>query len=350
MTSSVMVSCHPGVVRADRLLSLVYLLKARGMTSAPELARLLEVSPRTILRDVEALSVAGVPVYSQPGRGGGIALLPGYRTDVSGLSEREASALFAAIAAPGADALGLGEALTSALRKIMAAVPDAHRPSAARLSERVVIDTTGWLPRPDEPTLAAAQEAVLGDRRARIRYQGRKDDAATTRTVDPYGLLHSGGSWFVVAGHDGRTRFYRLARISAIEVLDEPAVRPEGLDLRAVWAERRRGYQATLRPLTVEMWVRPRRIADLSTRAVGAIEGIDPTGWPAPGGGAPDWTAVRAGFGDVSHAWAVLRDLDADAVVVAPADLRERVLSRARATVAVYGDEDHRRCEWGEPT
>lgn len=322
-------------MRADRLLSLVYLLKARGMTSAPELARLLEVSPRTVLRDVEALSAAGVPVYSQPGRGGGIGLLPGYRTDVSALSEQEGAALFAAIAAPGADALGLGDALASALRKIMAALPDAHRPSAARLAERVVIDTGGWLPRREEPLLALAQEAVLGDWRVEFVYQGRSDAAPSRRTVDPYGLLHSGGVWYLAAGHRGNPRFYRLARMTQLRVLDQVAARPDGLDLRRLWAERRAAFRSAFTPLEVDLWVRPGRLGDLAGRS-GEVTRPDVAEWPVPATSG-DWAGVRASFGDVSHAWHVIRELEDDVVVVAPAELQERAVERAQAVLARYG-------------
>src|SRR5581483_12003764 len=163
-------------MRADRLLSLLMLLQVRGSITARELAERLEVSVRTIYRDVEALSAAGVPVYAERGRHGGIALLPGYRTDVTGLTQDEARALFV-LAARGAHTdLGLDGALGSALRKVMAALPAPHRPVAELTSERILVDPTRWLSPAHPPTdLAVLQTAVFADRRLRITYRHGND-------------------------------------------------------------------------------------------------------------------------------------------------------------------------------
>lgn len=327
-------------MRADRLLTLMYLLKARGKISSAELAAELEVSPRTILRDVQALSTAGIPVYSETGRGGGICLLPGHRTDVSALSEEEAGALFAAIAAPGADALGLGDALTSALRKLMAALPDRHRPSAAKVSERIVIDTGGWLPRHHEPWLELSMEAVLEDRRLTILYQGRHNATASERTVDPYGLLNSSGVWYLVAAHHGQPRFYRMARISQATVLKEPSHRPADVNVRELWHQHRERYRKDFTPTDTEMWIRQSRLGDLAGSAVSPLREADSHEWPPAPATAQDWVPIRARFGDISHAWQVVRGLDADAVVISPVDLRDQVRRRASEVLSAYSDVD----------
>ena len=175
-------------MKSDRLLSILLLLQTRGRVPAHELAERLEVSVRTIYRDVEALSSAGVPVYAERGRYGGIELLAGFRTDVTGLTADESRALFI-LAAQGAHAaLGLDAALGSALRKVMAALPAPHRPAAEVASRRILVDATRWKggPRP-AVDLDTLQDAVFADRRLRLRYRHSGDREPNTYTVDPYG-------------------------------------------------------------------------------------------------------------------------------------------------------------------
>jgi len=233
-------------VRADRLLQIVGLLRQHGRLSAPELARRLEVTPRTVLRDVEALSTAGVPVVAERGRSGGFSLLPGYRPAVDELTAAEVQALLLAGRVP-LESVGLSGPLASALRKVAGSVPPEHGRSADRVSDRVVVDAAGWWSSPAEdrpdgragagpadhfPTL---QQAVLGDRRLRLTYRPRDPAGAGVRTVDPYGLLQAAGVWYLVAAHRGRPRAYRVSRVLAATVLDEPSRRPPDLDLRALW-------------------------------------------------------------------------------------------------------------------
>lgn len=151
-------------MRADRLLSIIWLLRAHEKLSTGELADLLEVSRRTIMRDIDALSAAGVPVYSERGPHGGIRLLPGYRTDVTALSSEESRALFAGVTAWGAESLGLGDALASGLRKLLAAVPDGNRQSTADVSSRIVVDPQGWMPQ-----TAAEQTGTIFSNRPKCR-------------------------------------------------------------------------------------------------------------------------------------------------------------------------------------
>lgn len=190
----------PDPVKADRLLSILLLLQTRGRVPAHELAERLEVSVRTIYRDVEALSAAGVPVYAERGRHGGIELLAGFRTDVTGLTADESRALFV-LAAQGAHAaLGLDAALGSALRKVMAALPAPHRPAAETTGRRILVDSARWKRGPQEPVdLDALQDAVFTDRRLRLRYRHGGDTEPRTYTVDPYGLVSKAGVWYLVA-------------------------------------------------------------------------------------------------------------------------------------------------------
>lgn len=240
-------------MRADRLLQIVSLLRTHDRLSANQLAVRLEVTARTILRDMEALSAAGVPVYAERGRDGGFALVPGYRPAVENLTGAEVEAvLLAGVGDLGR--LGRGTDLSRALRKITDAVgPDLAR-SAERVSDRIVIDPTGWFGQGENelPLFGVVQHATLGDRRLRLRYRGRNQTEAVDRTVDPYGLLQAGLSWYLIAAHRGRPHTYRIERIESATELREPAHRPADLDLRAVWQQLRTEYS---RPPTLALRV-----------------------------------------------------------------------------------------------
>src|SRR5947209_21216 len=216
------------------------MLQAHRRLSARDLAGRLEVSERTIHRDVEALSAAGVPVYAERGRHGGIALLPGYRTDVSGLTAPEARALFVFAGRGTLADLGLEGDLRSALRKLLSVLPEPHRPGAEQAAGRVVVDPRAWMrSRERLPHLAVVQDAVWRDRRLRLRYRRPGAPDAVERLLDPYGLVAKAGTWYLVAADAGEPRLYRVSRIEAAEATEEPADRPPGLDLEALWEDLR---------------------------------------------------------------------------------------------------------------
>ena len=202
-------------MKSGRLLEILLLLQARGQVTAAELAERLEVSPRTVYRDAEALSSAGVPIYTERGRGGGIRLLPGYRTDVSGLTQDEARALFVLTTGGAQEDLGLGTAARSAILKVMRAVPEPFRPAATATSQRILVDPAGWMRAPDPVgELGVLQAAVFTDRRVRLRYRSSGQRAArATRVVDPYGLVCKAGIWYLVADSGGEPRLFRVSRV-----------------------------------------------------------------------------------------------------------------------------------------
>ena len=190
-------------MRSDRLLSLLLILQARGRVTAPAVATDLEVSVRTVYRDVEALSAAGVPVWTEQGRGGGIALMPGYRTDMTGLTAEESRALVALTGRAVPDDLGMGSALAAAVHKLVAAVPASHRAAAEQARDRVLVDHAGWYRHDTEaPQLPVIQEAVWDDRRLRVRYR-HGDGETADYLLDPYGLVVKAGVWYLVAATAG---------------------------------------------------------------------------------------------------------------------------------------------------
>jgi len=228
-------------MRASRLVSILLILQTRGRITARELADTLEVSVRTIYRDVEALGAAGVPIYGESGREGGYRLLDGYRTRLTGLTVDEARSVFLT-GLPGAAAdLGLGAAVTAAKLKLLAALPAEQRASAELMWQRFQLDPLGWYRDAEaNPYLAAAVEATWSQRRVWMRYVRWAAPSETTRTVEPYGVVLKAGTWYLVANHAGAVRSYRVSRIQDLRVLPERFERPEGFDLAGYW----RGYLA----------------------------------------------------------------------------------------------------------
>ena len=322
-----MYPCESSRVRADRLLSLVLLLRHRGRMTAAALARELEVSTRTVLRDVEALSAAGIPVYAERGRDGGFALLPGFSTDLTGLTHDEAVALLTSPSRATSDALGMGPAFSSAMAKLVAAMPDVARERATGAAERVLVRRGGLLGDPDtEDHLVAVQQAVFAGHRLRICYPSR-GDAPTWRTIDPIGLVSAAGRWYLMATHDGADRTYRVSRITGTEDTGEPAARPEGIDLEALWLARRSEFRATRHGIAVQLRVSPDRRDEVVRTAV-AVDAEGPDGAGA--------VLVDLRFGDLIHAERVIWPLVPDVEVLGPADLRAAVHARAAAVAGAH--------------
>src|SRR5919107_78856 len=297
-------------MRADRLLSLVLLLRHRGRMTAAQLARELEVSSRTVMRDVEALSAAGIPVYAELGRDGGFALLPGFTTDLTGLTHDEALALLTAQSRATPEALGLGPAFAAAVRKVIAAMPDSARRTAVDAADRVLAGQAGWLSEPEaDAHLAAVRRAVFAGRRLRLRYAAG-DEPARWRTVDPVGLVEAGGRWYLLATRDGAERTYRLSRVEAVEEVDEPAHRGPDVDLEEVWRRRRAAFTSVLPRTAATVRVRTTRRPEL---AAACIEITD----ERPDG--PDHVRVEVAFGDLHHAERVGWMLGDAAEALAPA-------------------------------
>lgn len=286
MTSPVVYSGIFSRMRADRLVALVLLLRRRGRLSASELADELEVSTRTVLRDIDALSMAGVPVYAERGRHGGFDLLPGFRTELTGLNHEESLALLAAGSRRGVQVFGLGSALASAMLKVFDALPKEIRDTAAAAAERLLIDPEiDLLSRriaPEEvpeSILAAIRQAVLNGHKLRIRYAA-VDRPAEWRTVDPVGLVAVYERMYLLATRSGADRTYRLSRVTAAEELAEPAQRPERVDLERVWKERSTDFLADGDRVTVMLRVNPKQREALAKIALAvSAEEAGADGW-----------------------------------------------------------------------
>jgi predicted DNA-binding transcriptional regulator YafY len=223
------------LVRADRLVAIVLLLQTHGQMTVGDLAERLEVSERTIRRDLEGLSGAGVPVYPQRGRGGGWALLGGHRIDLSGLTAEEAQALFL-VAGPNAlVGVGVEPGVKSALRKLLAALPAPFREQVSAAGNAVLVDPVGWGRKSDQsPHLATLRNAVLAGVQVDMSY-AKPGQEASPRRVHPYGLVSKGGTWYLLAGAEAGLRTFRLSRVRAVTPTEELVERPEDFDLAEAW-------------------------------------------------------------------------------------------------------------------
>jgi predicted DNA-binding transcriptional regulator YafY len=299
--------------------------------TASELAETLEVSQRTIYRDIEALSAAGVPVYSEPGRNGGCQLIDGYRTRLTGLTAKEAQALFAAGVTGPIGQLGLGTVLGAAQLKLLAALPKDLADSAASAQQRFHFDAPGWfrLGR-NEPHLASLATAVWDERRVAVRYHHPGAPEPAARNLEPHGLVSKAGVWYLVARRDGELRTYRVSRVKEVEVLDEHFERAEDFDLVAYWG----ASVASFESVTPQVEVR----VIATERGLNALRRLT-----RPYGQAMDFTVVGAGrhecvaaFDSLDDAYYELLRVGHEVEVIAPEPLRNRLAETARAMTAIY--------------
>lgn len=328
-------------MRADRLVSLLLLLQARGRMTARQLAGELEVTLRTVYRDVAALQAAGVPVYGRAGPDGGYGLLDGYHTRLTGLTGTEAAALFlAGLPGPAAE-LGLGAVATTAALKLMAALPASLRTRAGQAAARFHLDAPGWYREAEPvPHLAGIATAVWDARAVRVRYRRWKAPEEVTRVLRPYGLVLKAGRWYLVAGHDDpgghgdRVATYRVAQILDLAVLDEPIHPPDGFDLPGYW----RGYLAEFdaRRYSGEAVIRLSpagrdRAGHLFDAA--AARALDRTASVPDAGG---WIRAVVPIESVAHAAGELLRLGAEVEVLAPDVLRDRIAATVAALGRIY--------------
>ncbi|MFF7995613.1 helix-turn-helix transcriptional regulator [Kitasatospora xanthocidica] len=307
-------------MRASRLVTLLLLLQNRGRMTAEQLAGELEVSVRTVYRDVQALAAAGIPLYGDAGHAGGYRLVDGYRTRLTGLTADEAQAAFLA-ALPGAAAeLGLGEALAAAQLKLRAALPAELREHAGRIQERFLLDAPGWYGDADDtPHLAAVASAVWARRAVVLRYRRWRAPEEIERRVEPYGLVLKAGRWYLVAGGPTGTRTYRVDQIVELRETEEEFAVPDGFDLGGYWVGSLADFRARLH--TGEALV---RLTPEGARRLGVASGGE------------GWTEARVPIESVDHAHGEFLRLGADVEVLEPAELRDRIAATVRALAARY--------------
>ncbi|NXY95304.1 YafY family transcriptional regulator [Streptomyces sp. BR123] len=321
-------------MKSSRLVTILLLLQTRGRMTAAALARELEVSVRTVYRDVDALAAAGIPLYGDAGHRGGYRLLDGYRTRLTGLSSTEAEALFlTGIPGPAAE-LGLGRALSAAQLKLRAALPRELRAQADLMRSRFHLDAPGWYARNAEvPFLPRVADAVWRGRVVEVRYRRWKEPTDVERRLRPYGLVLKAGRWYVVAASDPERppRTYRVDQILGLTVTDEECVPPAGFDLAAHWEQAREDFRARLYRGQAEVRLSPRGVTRLNADDAAAV---------AAGGG-PDperdgWTRAVLPVESPEHAVAAYLALGTDIEVLGPPELRTLIADTAAAVAAQY--------------
>ena len=317
-------------MRADRLLSILMIMQLRNRTTAGELAKQLEVSERTIYRDIEALESAGVPIVTERGRSGGLQLVDGYQTRLTGLSGQEAEALPFAEIGFAASALGLDAAAGAARLKVLAALPSLGRERAVRASERFHLDPAEWYQRPAiSPCLKPLAAAVWADQTVAIDYEswrGRK-----VLVLEPLGLVLKAGAWYIVARSRKRHAIYRVENIHSIRVLEKKNTPRRNFRLAQVWHEEVARFEASLRRAQATVRVHDAamsRVSRLGADAAEAIRAAKPDG--------KGWRTATIWIESVQHAAGLLLGFDRDIEVLSPQALRRELAIRALRVTALY--------------
>jgi predicted DNA-binding transcriptional regulator YafY len=319
-------------MRASRLVSLLLLLQSRGGQTAAELARELEVSVRTIHRDVDALSASGVPIYADRGPHGGIRLVDGYRTRLTGMTADEAEALFlSGLPGPAAE-LGLGTVVAAARLKVLASLPVELRARASRLVERFHLDAAAWY-HADEPVplLGPLSEAVWENQRIQIGYD--RGDKTVDRILEPLGLVLKAGVWYLIAGADGQPRTYRVSRVQRVVQLEERFERPDAFDLAAFWTESSSAYERDTPRIEVVLRIAPDRLPRLNgvigDRPFDTLERLDA---PDPDG----WLRVRVTLDWPNEVVSQILAVGPQCELLEPAELRSRIAEQAYRLASHY--------------
>lgn len=320
------------LVRASRLLSVLLLLQSRGRMTARALASEMGVSVRTILRDVEHLGEAGVPVTAERGRAGGFALMEGWRTRLTGLTSDEARALFLGGLPGPARELGLGEALASAQLKLLATLPEGWQLDARRVGVRFHLDPVPWYRTAAKADhLSAVSHAVWNERRLRLRYESWKGEV--DRSVDPLGLVLKAGEWYLVARSGGEPRTYRVSSILDLSPGEGRFARPASFDLARYWAEstarfEREIYRATavLRVTSVGM----KRLRLWSAAVAAAV------GRARPPRGRRGRVRVTIPIESIESAASEILRMGPEVEVLEPRELRDRLVAAAEGVLRLY--------------
>ena len=319
-------------MRADRLISILLLLQARGRMTAADLSIELEVSERTIYRDLEALSMAGVPLYSEHGPGGGYSLLDSYRTTLTGLNEAEVRTLFlSGVYAPLAD-LGLAEALEVALLKLSAALPEAQQRRAERMRQRIYLDAVPWFQtRESVPHLQRLQEAIWHDQRICITYR-RSDSQVLEYVINPYGLVAKSSIWYVVAARDDEMRVFRVSRILTLSLTGEGFDRPADFDLSAYWGEWCRQFEDSRQRYPVTLRISPALVPHLPDIWGEWVRPLLEEGTRTEDG----WCQIVVNYERPEYSYGHILSLGSQIEVIDPPELRQKIIEIAASVVHFY--------------
>jgi predicted DNA-binding transcriptional regulator YafY len=319
-------------LRADRLLSIMLILQAQGKTTTVALAETLEVSRRTILRDIEALSIAGVPVHAEAGHGGGVYLDEHYRVSLTGLKEAEVRALFVSTRPGPLQDVGLGQAAEATLLKLFAALPSLHRQEAERMQQRLHLDPAWWWHKGDTlPWLETLRAAVFNDYRVRVRYE-RGDGHVVERILEPYSLVAKASVWYVIARREDELRTYRVSRFLAVEIMQERFERDPAFHLAQYWHTHAAEFVANLPSLAFTLRLTPAGLQFLKLYASGRYTLRDTTADEAT-------PIVDVRLSSLEEARMLILGLGTDAEIIEPHALREVIAQYLTQLLAWFKDQ-----------
>ena len=317
------------------MFSIVLLLQAHHQLTSRDLASRLEVSERTIHRDMDALSGAGIPVVAARGLGGGWSLLGEYRTDLTGFTETEIQSLFVTKPAKLLADLDLEKAADGAMLKLLACLPATFRAGAERARQRIPFDLSGWSRREEAvPFLPILQEALWLERKLRITYARGEDCDAVQRVIEPFGLVAKGSVWYLVGSVDGSVRSYRVSRIVRAEVLNEHAAIPVDFDLASYWEQSSSTFRSNVPNYTATFLVAPEVWQRL--RFAGRFARVTETDETDARG----WRKAVVGFDVEEMACEYAVSFGPKLEVIEPATLREKVIRMVQATLESYTKHD----------
>jgi predicted DNA-binding transcriptional regulator YafY len=319
-------------MRADRLLSIMLILQAQGKTTTLALAERLEVSRRTILRDIEALSIAGVPIHTEAGHGGGVYLDEHYRVSLTGLKEAEVRALFVSTRPGPLRDVGLEQAAKGTLLKLFAALPSLHRQEAERMQQRIHLDPAWWWYKGETlPHLDMLRVAVFADVCVKVRYE-RGDGEVVERILEPYSLVAKASVWYLIARRNGELRTYRVSRFVVVEMLDTHFERDEAFDLALYWHNHTTEFVAGLPYFAFTVRVSAARLQFLNWYASEryAIRETNSNG---------TMLVIDLRLSSLEEARMLMLGLGTDAEIIEPDTLREAVVLQAQQIVEKFSPE-----------
>jgi predicted DNA-binding transcriptional regulator YafY len=325
-------------MESSRLLRILLLLQLRGRMSAQDLSEELEVSVRTIYRDMEALGMAGVPVYADTGPGGGYRLIEGWRTELTGLTFEEAESLFlTGLPGPAAE-LGLGAVVAATELKLASALPPELRGRATRIRERFHLDAPGWFEDTEPVThLAPVAEAVWRQRRVHVRYRRWKGEVQ--RDLDPLGIVLKGGLWYLVARAEHAVHTYRVSRILELDTLDEHFERPDGFVLADFWSSGSEGYESAIYASRARVRLSPTGLERLPMIMGAVVDQLARAQLTTVNG--KNWVEVELPVeSSISNAANELLRFGPEVEVLEPKELRAAVAAQATAVTSMYSHEN----------
>jgi predicted DNA-binding transcriptional regulator YafY len=317
-------------MRADRLISILLLLQTKGRMTAEQLAEKLEVSERTVYRDMDALSSAGIPVLADRGAKGGWRLLEEYRTDLTGLKESEIKALLVSPSGKLLEDLGLTRTAEDARAKLLAALPKVYRHNAMDVWNRIHIDTSTW--RQSQEKVASFEilkEAIWSQHMLEMDYE-RADGEKKTRTVEPLGLVAKSGTWYFIASSEGDIRTYRVSRIQSAALTEATFERPNDFDLVQYWKSSTERFIKNLPKFAVHAEVSPKILPRL--KFAGRFVQVGEIGEPNSEG----WIPVKFSFETTTEAREYILGFSDQIKVTEPESLQVEIIKAAEATVAFH--------------